>query len=277
MNDGLIVAAAQVETLPGDIAGNVERHLMRMAEARAANVNVLVFPELSLVGHGAGADALRLAMHADHAVLRQLAETSGPMHTVVGFIEEAAGAQFYNSVATLAHGRVTHVHRKIGLATYGKLNDGKFYAPGSALRSFHLDDSRWQVTTPICADWWNPSLVHDAACAGMTLGIAPISSALEAVGDQFDNPRGWDTVLRFYALVYGLPIVMANRVGREGDLHFWGGSRVVDSYGNVLAESYGAREDLVIARLDYDDVRRARFALPTVRDARGRTRSGPAF
>lgn len=270
MNDGLIVAAAQVETLPGDIAGNVERHLMHIAKAAAAKVNMLVFPELSLVGHGAGADALRLAMPADHAVLRQLAEACGPMHTVIGFIEEAPGAQFYNSVATLAQGRVVHVHRKIGLATYGKLDDGKFYAPGSVLESFHLDDPRWQVATPICADWWNPSLVHDAACAGMTLGIAPISSALEAVGDQFDNPRGWDTVLRFYALVYGLPIVMANRVGREGDLHFWGGSRVVDSYGNVLAESHGAQEGLVIARLEYDDVRRARFALPTVRDARAR-------
>ncbi|WP_174363488.1 nitrilase-related carbon-nitrogen hydrolase [uncultured Caballeronia sp.] len=273
MNDGLTVAAAQVETIPGDIAGNVERHLLLMAEARAANVNVLVFPELSLVGHGAGADALRLAMPADHAVLCRLAEASGPMHTVVGFIEEAPGAQFYNSVATLAHGRVVHVHRKIGLATYGKLDDGKFYAPGSTLSSFPLGDPRWQVTTPICADWWNPSLVHGAACAGMTLGIAPISSALEAVGDQFDNPRGWDTVLRFYALVYGLPIVMANRVGREGDLHFWGGSRILDPNGKILAESREPREELVIASLDYGDVRRARFALPTVRDANARNRS----
>jgi predicted amidohydrolase len=273
MNDKLIVAAAQFETVLGDIAGNLERHLTRIAEAAAANVNVLVFPELSLVGHGAGADTLRLAFSADHAVLQQLAEACGPMHTVVGFIEEAPGAQFYNSVATLAHGRVEHVHRKVNLATYGKLDDGKFYAPGDTLGSFHLDNHRWQVATPICADWWNPSLVHDAACAGMTLGIAPISSALEAVGDQFDNPRGWDTVLRFYALVYGLPIVMANRVGREGDLHFWGGSRILDSSGRVLAESREPREELVIASLEYESVRRARFALPTVRDANARTRA----
>jgi predicted amidohydrolase len=75
-------------------------------------------------------------------------------------------------------------------------------------------------------------------------------------------------VLRAHALVYGLPIVFANRVGREGALHFWGGSRIVGPRGETLAQSDTAREELVVAALDYAAVRRARFDLPTVRDAR---------
>jgi predicted amidohydrolase len=75
-------------------------------------------------------------------------------------------------------------------------------------------------------------------------------------------------VLRAHALVYGLPIVFANRVGREATLQFWGGSRIVGPRGEILAQSESAREELVIAALDYGAVRNARFDLPTVRDAR---------
>src|ERR1700710_59768 len=222
----LVVAAAQIESVPGAIASNVDKHLSMLAAAAAADGKPRVLPELSLVGHGAGPETLDLAMPADDPVLLRIAAACSGMHAVVGFIEEAPGAQFYNSVATLAQGRVVHVHRKISLATYGKLDDGKYFAPGNALGGFDLD-AHWRVATPICADLWNPALVHASACAGTTLFAAPVSSALEAVGQDFDNPRGWDLALRFYALVYGTPVVMANRVGREGDLHFWGGSRIV--------------------------------------------------
>ena len=84
---------------------------------------------------------------------------------------------------------------------------------------------------------------------------------------HFDNPAGWDVNLRFHALTYGLPIVMANRVGREDQLTFWGGSRILDARGRSVAAAADARETLVSARLDYRNVRRARHALPTVRDA----------
>ena len=109
--------------------------------------------------------------------------------------------------------------------------------------------------------------MHLAAVQGATLLLAPVSSAIEAVGADFDNPAGWDVNLRFHALTYGLPVAMANRVGREGELTFWGGSRIVDPFGRTLAKAEGDGEALVQARVEYDDVRRARYLLPTVRDA----------
>lgn len=265
--DPLKVAAAQLDTAYGDIGTNVDKHLTRIAEAKAAGVRLLVFPELSLVGHSAGKDLLRLAMRPDDPVFAALAEASTGLHTVFGFIEEAPAGQFYNSTATVINGRTVHIHRKAQLATYGKLKDGLYYAPGTELGSFALD-SQWQVATPICADLWNPALVHTLACGGATLLAAPISSAREAVGEGFDNPAGWDLNLRFHALTYGMGIVMANRVGTEGMLNFWGGSRILDPFGQIVAMGSDACEELVIGELDYEAVRHARFLLPTVRDAR---------
>jgi predicted amidohydrolase len=67
-------------------------------------------------------------------------------------------------------------------------------------------------------------------------------------------------------MMYGAPVIMANRTGAERDLTFWGGSRIVDPFGRELAVA-GKDEGLITADLKFDEVRRARHLLPTVRDS----------
>lgn len=262
----LKVAVAQVESRPGDVAANLAKHLDVIDAARAAGVEVLLFPEMSLTGHSAGRDAVALAIDCDHRIVTQIARASGAMCTVFGIIEEHAAVRFYNSAVAVRHGRRCFVHRKINLATYGRLEDGKHFAAGSRVDTFAID-RRWQAAIMICADTWNPPLVHLAAVQGATLLLAPISSAREAVGADFDNPGGWDLNVRFHALTYAMPVLMANRVGTDDDLTFWGGSRILDPFGRTLAQATGEGEALVQAELDYEVLRRARYLLPTVRDA----------
>jgi predicted amidohydrolase len=101
--------------------------------------------------------------------------------------------------------------------------------------------------------------------------MVPVSSGVEAVGADFDNPGGWALTMRFYAMMYGAPTIMVNRTGTErsaaGDsLTFWGGSRIVDPFGHEIAVA-GTGPELITAVLDYEQVRRARHLLPTVRDS----------
>ncbi|MEO5764567.1 MAG: nitrilase-related carbon-nitrogen hydrolase [Casimicrobiaceae bacterium] len=262
----LSVAVAQIQSALGDLDANLRKHRDTIDAARAAGVEVLLFPEMSLTGHGAGIDTLRLAIARDHACVTELAAASGPMCTVFGVIEEGAAAQFYNSAIAVRDGSVCFVHRKINLATYGRLEDGKHFGAGRRVETFALDRA-WRAGLLICADTWNPPLVHLAALQGATLLLAPVSSALEAVGAGFDNPQGWETNLRFYAMTYGMPVMMANRVGHESGMEFWGGSRILDPFGQTLALATGRAEELVRGQLDFDAVRRARYLLPTVRDA----------
>jgi len=262
----LDVAAAQIESVPGDLDANLRKHLDTIDAARTAGVDVLVFPELSLTGHGGGRDARRLALGRTHPHVAALAAAAGPMLTQFGLVETDGSPSFFNAVAAVRDGAVVHVHRKVNLATYGKLDDGRHFAAGTRVDTFDLD-AAWRIAPMICADTWNPPLVHLAAARGATLLAVAVSSALEAVGAEFDNPSGWDINLRFHALTYGLPIVMANRVGTEDDLTFWGGSRIVGPFGRVLAQAGDAREQLVRARIATIDVQRARTLLPTMRDA----------
>lgn len=262
----LTVAAAQFESALGDLDANLERHLAAIDAARAQGVGVLLFPELSLTGHNAGPEVLRLALPRDDPRITRLARASGPMCTVFGFIEEGFAAQVYNSCGAVQDGGLVFLHRKINLATYGQLEEGKHFAQGRYVETFPVAPY-WQASILICADAWNPALVHLAALHGSTLLLIPISSAREAVGVEFDNPSGWEINLRFYATTYGLPVVMANRVGRERGLSFWGGSCVVDPFGAFLARANDETEELIAAELDYARLRRARYLLPTVRDS----------
>jgi predicted amidohydrolase len=300
----LEVAAAQIASVPFDVDANVQQHLLVIGVARAAGVEVLVFPELSLTGHAGGKEASRLAIRREHPFVAMLAEAAGAMLVVFGAIERGAGDRYYNAAFAVRDGEVAHVHRKVNLATYGRLDDGRHFIAGERVDIFDvgnrdvLENGRaslgeigpvpkfvkidpdpnfkidpdpnfggWRAAAMICADTWNPPLVHVAAAQGVNLLLVPVSSALEAVGGDFDNPSGWDVNLRFHALTYGLPIVMANRVGSEDGLTFWGGSRIVDPFGHVIATAAGTDEELVRGAVALADVRRARELLPTIRDA----------
>jgi len=261
----LTVAAAQIASETGDLEANLAGHREFIHRARAAGADILVFPELSLVGHYGAERLLDVAMTREDHRLKELSLAAGDMEIVVGLVEEAAGAQFYNAAAVLRNGRLRYIHRKINIPSYGRLMETKFYAQGRFVDTHRRDDD-WVMGLLICADLYNPALTHLSFLHGATFLCAPISSGREAVGEEFDNPRSWAVTVEFYAMMYGAPVVMANRVGTEHDLTFWGGSRILDAFGRVIAQS-GDEEDLILARLDYADTRRARAMLPTVRDS----------
>ncbi|MEC5322197.1 nitrilase-related carbon-nitrogen hydrolase [Aurantimonas sp. A3-2-R12] len=267
MNSKLIVNAgvAQIASVIGDANANVDKHLDWIADARRAGVDLLVFPELSLVGHQGPDSLLEAAMSRHDPRLIRLAEAAGEMRVVVGLIEEGPGAQFYNAAASLYRGGLEYIHRKVNLPTYGQLEEGKHFANGRFVDTYTLD-ANWRAGLLICADLWNPALTHLAFLHGATLLIAPISSGVEAVGAEFDNPGGWKLTAKFYSMMYGAPTILANRCGVEKDLTFWGGSRIVDPFGAELAVADDG-ERMIMAEIDYDQVRRARRQLPTVRDS----------
>jgi predicted amidohydrolase len=261
----LRVAAAQIECRPGDIPANLDSHLAALHEAQAQGAELVVFPELSLTDYVSEPDTAALARAADAEELRAVAAAAGDTAVSLGFIERGSDGRVYNAQALLCRGECLHVHRKANLPHYGRLTEGRHYTPGRCVDLVRLADG-CTAATLICADTWNPALPWLAAIQHADLLIVPVASSLEAVGDGFDNPAGWDLNLRHTAMTYGLPVVMANHCGRRGGTTFWGGSRILDPFGRELARA-GAQSGLVLADLTLADRAIARGRLPTVRDA----------
>jgi len=261
----LRVGAAQIDPTEADISDNLKKHFACIDEARDRGVELLVFPELSLTGYQLRSKTPDLAITRDDPRLLDVAEHAGDMTVIAGFVEEGMAAQFYNAAAALRRGKVQFVHRKLNLATYGNLEEAKYFAKGRYIDVF-VHDEPWIGAIFICADSWNPGLIHLAGLYGATLLAIPIASSIEAVGLDFSNPDGWQTALSFYGMLYGMPIVMANHCGSRDGETYWGGSRVIGPHGQTLAIG-GDSEEIVVADIDYNTVRQARFQLPTVRDS----------
>lgn len=265
MPRSLIIAAAQFASAIGDLDANFAEHYKWLDAAKAQKADLLVFPELSMVGHYGAETLLDVTMNSRDARLLELSRAAGDMILIVGFIEEGPGAQFYNAAGMYRNGKLIYIHRKINLPSYGRLIETKYYAQGRFVDT-HAIDEDWRLGLLICADIWNPALTHLAFLHGATMLVSPISSGVEAVGEAFDNPSGWTATMHFYSMIYGAPSVMVNRVGVDHDLTFWGGSRILDAFGKPLAIA-GDGPELIVAPVDYSQVREARALLPTVRDS----------
>ena len=258
------LAAAQMNCVLADVACNLETHRRVIESARHREVDVLVFPELSLTGYDLGARVPEVAMDRDDPRLLQLADAAGDMLTVVGFVERCARGEYANAMACLCEGRVVAVHRKLNLCTYGGHEEGKHFGKGQALTVTDVDGLACGVM--ICADLWNPGLAHAAMLERPDVMLAPVNAATGMVDGDFDDEGNWLICLKFYAMMYATPMVMAHRYGAEGDGWFWGGSCIVGVDGRVLARAEDG-ETLVSADIDTDEIDAARFAMPTHRDA----------
>ncbi|MER9895510.1 hypothetical protein NKJ40_26175 [Mesorhizobium sp. M0119] len=250
--------------MPANIAGNLDKHLRFIMEARSKAVDLLVFPELSLTDYLSAPDLGSLKRSIDSTEMAAVANAAESMAVSFGFIEAGEDGSSYNAQALVSNGTVIHVHRKLNLPTYGNLREGFFYSAGNRVDLAQVDTTR--AATLICADSYNPALTWLAALQGADLLLHPIASARSAVGGDFDNPASWETNLRYIAMIYGLPIVMTNHCGTRGALDFWGGSRILDANGRELARA-GEGEVLIDATIETGDTMLARQLLPTVRDS----------
>src|ERR1700732_998207 len=82
----LTVGLAQCDCLLGEVEANVERHLAWIERARRREVDLLVFPELSLTGYRLLHLTPRVALAAGAAALERLAAAAGSVGGVGGVV-----------------------------------------------------------------------------------------------------------------------------------------------------------------------------------------------
>jgi predicted amidohydrolase len=263
----LSVGIAQINPRLGHVQANFSQCEAAVQRAQALGLDLLVFPELSLTGYHLRDVVATVALRLDSPEFAQLKEWSRQVPLIIGFVEESRDYRFYNSAAYLADGEVRHVHRKVYLPTYGMFDEQRYFARGEQVRTFDLPWGRAALL--ICEDLWHPSTSYLAALDKALLIICPSSSPLRGISNgesQDDNARYWELINRTYAETFGLFLVYANRVGFEDGVGFWGGSEILDPFGQRLAKGKYYEEDFITATLSLEAVRRKRIASPLLRD-----------
>jgi len=259
------IALAQTNPALGELDKNFARAAEVALEARAGGASIVVFPELSLTGYSLGRIGHHVYMEPEDQRFRTYAAETSGIASVLGFLE-GSSLRTYNSAAYVEGGGVAQVHRKLYLPTYGVFEERKHFSPGQSMRAF--DSLVGRMALLICNDAWQPSLPFVGVQDGAEILIIPASSALGEIPGMADLDRHWREITRFYAVMFQCYVVFANRVGTEDGLSFWGGSHVVDPSGEVVAESPRYEEDLLVVDVDMTRVRRERWQLPLIKEAR---------
>jgi NAD+ synthase (glutamine-hydrolysing) len=254
----LRVALCQLDTVVGDLAGNVEAILEAHEAAEAAEADVAIFPELAVTGYPPEDLLLKggFVEEAAEAVAELASRLRGHCAAVVGWVEgrrhpgadpHDASDGPWNAAAVLHGGRVKGSYRKQCLPNYGVFDEKRYFDPGAAEQPLYVIGGVPLAIT-VCEDVWVGSgpasrAARRGARLVLNINASPFHAGKQAVRE---------TALRTRVEETGVPIAYVNQVGGQDELIFDGGSMVMD-HGGLLARAPRFEEGSVVLDVPLGD------------------------
>ena len=237
----IAIAIAQVNPTVGNVTGNLAIVRRARDAAAAAGADLVVFPELALVGYPPEDLVLRPALveaaaNALHELERE--STAGPALLLT--LPWREGGCLHNAVALVADGQRV-LRFKHELPNYGVFDEKRVFSPGPLPQPVTFRDVR--LGLPICEDIWFPTVSEHLARQGAEALLVPNGSPYE-VG-KLDQRLA---LARDRANETRLPLVYVNQVGGQDELVFDGGSFVINADGTLARHLPLFQESIVLTR-----------------------------
>ena len=270
------VAALQMAMSP-EVASNVATAERLVRAAAASGANVILIPEL-LEGHyfckDQHADELQRAQPIDgHPTVTYFAQIARELNVVLplSIFERANNAYFNTVVIVDADGTTLGIYRKSHIPDGPGYSEKFYFAPGDT--GFRVWPTRFGVVgVGICWDQWFPESARSMALLGADVILYPTAIGSEPQNPSWDSSGHWQRAMQGHAAANIVPIVAANRTGREigrpTEVTFYGSSFITDATGAKVAEAGRDDERVLIADIDIEANRAMRAAWGLFRDRR---------
>ncbi len=242
------VGLCQINTVVGDLDGNVARILAMTQQADAAGCDIAVFPELTITGYPPEDLLLKPGFIADNLrCLEAVAEATKNCRVtiVVGYVD--GPEPLFNAAGVCAKGKVVGTYHKRLLPNYAVFDEKRYFTPGEeTLPLFNVAGT--SVGVSICEDIWSADgPVRQMAGDGARLIVNLNSSPFYA-----GRVREREEMLMRRSLETECSLVYVNQVGGQDELVFDGASMVFDSKGTLIARSPQFVEHLQIVDVEVD-------------------------
>lgn len=245
------VALWQMNPTVGDVRGNAEKILQGISWARAQKADLVVFPELALVGYPPRDLLFRREML--QAVERVLEEGIRPASQDVGVLLGAPvseGGKLYNSALLFFAGRLYARQDKTLLPNYDVFDEVRYFQSARERKVAVFLGERLGLT--ICEDIWNDKdfwprpryefdPLEDLFVQGVTLLVN-----ISASPYHYGKKRLRASMLSHIARKYACPLVYVNQVGGNDDLIFDGSSLFLSATGGIVWEGKSFAEDYTV-------------------------------
>ena len=271
------IGIAQINPIAGDIEYNAKKVLKYINLAQNIGLDLVVFPELTLMGYPIEDTIDRYPIIVEDNIkwLKEIAKITTKTCAIIGFVEPRedinVGKKYYNSLAVIQNGAIKSIVRKSLLPTYCEFNDYRYFEPSpvvgcqSADTLCNFDESKIEncpktiiingikYGISICEDCWNNKEFFND---NVLYSKDPVEELSKENPDVFINCSASPTrakkeqlkhnMLSFISKKYKTPFVYVNQVGAIDNSSFDGSSRVFNKEGKLIARAKSFEEQFLV-------------------------------
>lgn len=254
------IGILQFESKLGDVEYNIKKSLKMISQAGDKGANIVVLPELFSTGYNMdilGKDIANLSIKYYDYILSEMSraakENKVYILASVGEIRDIPGIVYNSTIIFDDSGK------KIGSFAKSHLwaQDRLYFREGSEYPVF--ETKYGNIGIAICYDIGFPESVRSLALAGAEMIFIPAAWRIE----DLDM---WNLNVPQRALENIVFTIGVNRVGKEGDLHMFGGSKVCNPRGKIIRELPFDEELVEVVEIDLEDINKYRTEISYLRD-----------
>ncbi|WP_025762176.1 carbon-nitrogen hydrolase [Dyadobacter tibetensis] len=268
-----------------DVEANQRKAVERIREAAAQGAQIICLQELykslyfcDIEDHN-NFDLAEAIPGATTDTLGELAKELGVV-IIASLFEKRAQGLYHNTTAVLdADGRYLGKYRKMHIPDDPGYYEKFYFTPGDAdstesdRNGYRIFDTQFaKIGVLICWDQWYPEAARITSLMGAEILFYPTAIGWDTnETDPLINEEqygAWQTIQRGHAVANGVYVVAVNRVGREADQQFWGGSFIANPQGRLLYLAPHQDEVVHTETIDLGKLNYYRTTWPFLRDRR---------
>lgn len=255
---------------------NLNRALERIRGVANAGAQVICLQEVFQLRYPCQAevhDRFRLAEPVPGPTTDAIARMARELGVVIvaPLFEQRAHGIYHNTAVVIdVDGTVAGLYRKMHIPDDPLYYEKFYFTPGD--RGFCAFETQFgKVGVCICWDQWFPEAARLTAMRGADMLLYPTAIGwIPGEKEEFGASQysAWQTMIRSHAIANGIFVGAPNRVGREEEIEFWGGSFIADPWGNVVQQAAHDTEEDLVVECDLSQIETARTHWPFFRDRR---------
>jgi N-carbamoylputrescine amidase len=265
-----------------DVQTNMQKAIAGIREAAQKGANIVCLQELFT--------SLYFCDVEDHENFNLAEAIPGPSTDILSAVanelgvviiaslfEKRAAGLYHNTTAVLdADGKYLGKYRKMHIPDDPGYYEKFYFTPGDASSEdsgYRIFETKFaKIGVLICWDQWYPEASRVTALMGAEVLFYPTAIGWDTNETDPNINReqysAWQTIQRSHAVANGVHVVSVNRVGREADQQFWGGSFVANPFGSLLYLASHVQEEVHVQEIDLDKTEYYRSTWPFLRDRR---------